>query len=205
MTHLHHRDSATLNNSSRAAHPASVPKTLSRNRASSNSLSLSLSTCPFSRRVASGKMSGPARLKRLNRELQECSKDVSNLSFSLYSLTHSHTFSLSMTHDHSRASRLNKSMTRLIISLVLSPVRSVRTPPHTLRLVCGRETNDFFRTGTPYEGGWFSVDVQAPERYPFEPLKMKFITKVSSLPLSRNKRQDVDLPPTPWFKVYHPS
>ncbi|GAA5881198.1 hypothetical protein JCM16303_004839 [Sporobolomyces ruberrimus] len=33
-------------------------------------------------------------------------------------------------------------------------------------------------TGTPYEGGWFRVDVQAPERYPFEPLKMKFITKV---------------------------
>lgn len=34
------------------------------------------------------------------------------------------------------------------------------------------------RTGTPYEGGWFRVDVTAPERYPFEPLKMKFITKV---------------------------
>ncbi|GAA6053948.1 hypothetical protein JCM3770_004636 [Rhodotorula araucariae] len=33
-------------------------------------------------------------------------------------------------------------------------------------------------TGTAYEGGRFEVDIRAPERYPFEPLKMKFITKV---------------------------
>ncbi|BGP41831.1 Ubiquitin-conjugating enzyme E2 1 [Rhodotorula kratochvilovae] len=32
--------------------------------------------------------------------------------------------------------------------------------------------------GTSYEGGRFEVDIRAPERYPFEPLKMKFITKV---------------------------
>ncbi|KAK9900589.1 putative UBC1-E2 ubiquitin-conjugating enzyme [Cystobasidium minutum MCA 4210] len=32
--------------------------------------------------------------------------------------------------------------------------------------------------GTPYEGGLFEVDIQVPERYPFSPLKMKFLTKV---------------------------
>ncbi|KAG0150476.1 hypothetical protein CROQUDRAFT_652408 [Cronartium quercuum f. sp. fusiforme G11] len=33
-------------------------------------------------------------------------------------------------------------------------------------------------TNSPYEGGTFEVSIQVPERYPFEPLKMKFITKV---------------------------
>ncbi|KWU42178.1 hypothetical protein RHOSPDRAFT_21669, partial [Rhodotorula sp. JG-1b] len=32
--------------------------------------------------------------------------------------------------------------------------------------------------GTAYEGGRFVVDIVAPPRYPFEPLKMKFVTKV---------------------------
>ncbi|GAA5973000.1 hypothetical protein JCM21900_000669 [Sporobolomyces salmonicolor] len=32
--------------------------------------------------------------------------------------------------------------------------------------------------GTPYEGGRFRVAITAPPRYPFEPLAMKFITKV---------------------------
>ncbi|KAK4049815.1 Ubiquitin-conjugating enzyme E2 1 [Microbotryomycetes sp. JL201] len=32
--------------------------------------------------------------------------------------------------------------------------------------------------GTPYEGGTFEVNIEAPAKYPFEPLKMKFITKV---------------------------
>lgn len=31
---------------------------------------------------------------------------------------------------------------------------------------------------TPYEGGTFSVDIVIPDGYPFEPPKMKFITKV---------------------------
>lgn len=34
--------------------------------------------------------------------------------------------------------------------------------------------------GTPYEGGRFVVDIEAPPTYPFSPLKMKFRTKVSS-------------------------
>ncbi|KAI0775591.1 ubiquitin-conjugating enzyme/RWD-like protein [Trametes elegans] len=32
--------------------------------------------------------------------------------------------------------------------------------------------------GTPYEGGRFQVDIQIPDNYPFQPVKMKFITKV---------------------------
>ncbi|KAG6896593.1 hypothetical protein C0992_007251 [Termitomyces sp. T32_za158] len=32
--------------------------------------------------------------------------------------------------------------------------------------------------GTPYEGGTFEVDIAIPEGYPFQPVKMKFITKV---------------------------
>ncbi|CAO1613775.1 unnamed protein product [Sympodiomycopsis kandeliae] len=32
--------------------------------------------------------------------------------------------------------------------------------------------------GSPYEKGTFDVDIQIPDSYPFQPLKMKFITKV---------------------------
>ncbi|KAJ7644784.1 ubiquitin-conjugating enzyme/RWD-like protein [Roridomyces roridus] len=31
---------------------------------------------------------------------------------------------------------------------------------------------------TPYQGGHFEVDIVIPESYPFQPVKMKFITKV---------------------------
>ncbi|KAL1410901.1 Ubiquitin-conjugating enzyme E2 1 [Vanrija pseudolonga] len=31
---------------------------------------------------------------------------------------------------------------------------------------------------TPYEGGYYEVDIVIPDSYPFEPVKMKFITKV---------------------------
>jgi len=31
---------------------------------------------------------------------------------------------------------------------------------------------------TPYQGGYFSVDIVIPDAYPFQPVKMKFITKV---------------------------
>lgn len=33
-------------------------------------------------------------------------------------------------------------------------------------------------SGTPYEGGFFSVDISLPAAYPFEPPKMFFLTKV---------------------------
>jgi len=32
--------------------------------------------------------------------------------------------------------------------------------------------------GTPYEGGIFDVDITIPKSYPFEPPKMKFMTKI---------------------------
>lgn len=32
--------------------------------------------------------------------------------------------------------------------------------------------------GTPYEGGLFEVDIVIPNQYPFEPPRMKFITKI---------------------------
>ncbi len=32
--------------------------------------------------------------------------------------------------------------------------------------------------GTPYEGGVFDVDILIPREYPFEPPKMKFITRI---------------------------
>ncbi|KAF9490570.1 hypothetical protein BDN71DRAFT_1484421 [Pleurotus eryngii] len=32
--------------------------------------------------------------------------------------------------------------------------------------------------GTPYQGGNFEIDIVIPESYPFQPVKMKFITKV---------------------------
>ncbi|EJD37495.1 hypothetical protein AURDEDRAFT_116792 [Auricularia subglabra TFB-10046 SS5] len=32
--------------------------------------------------------------------------------------------------------------------------------------------------GTPYDGGRFQVDIVVPPTYPFQPVKMKFITKV---------------------------
>ncbi|XP_068588631.1 ubiquitin-conjugating enzyme E2 T isoform X2 [Cebidichthys violaceus] len=33
-------------------------------------------------------------------------------------------------------------------------------------------------TGTPYEGGLFSLEINVPERYPFEPPKMRFLTPI---------------------------
>ncbi|CEQ40134.1 SPOSA6832_01707, partial [Sporobolomyces salmonicolor] len=61
--------------------------------------------------------------------------------------------------------------------------------------------------GTPYEGGRFRVAITAPPRYPFEPLAMKFITKVSCAPPpppSRSGSAAIDEPGlVP--QVYHPS
>lgn len=33
-------------------------------------------------------------------------------------------------------------------------------------------------TGTPYEGGVFDIAIEIPPKYPFEPPKMKFLTKI---------------------------
>ena len=32
--------------------------------------------------------------------------------------------------------------------------------------------------GTPYEGGVFEIDISIPDQYPFEPPRMKFISKI---------------------------
>jgi ubiquitin-conjugating enzyme (huntingtin interacting protein 2) len=32
--------------------------------------------------------------------------------------------------------------------------------------------------GTPYEGGVFEIDIVIPKQYPFEPPKMKYMTKI---------------------------
>ena len=32
--------------------------------------------------------------------------------------------------------------------------------------------------GTCYEGGVFEIDIRIPQQYPFEPPKMKFVTKI---------------------------
>lgn len=57
-------------------------------------------------------------------------------------------------------------------------------PRSLLRLLCPPES-PFHLVGTfpgpegsPYDKGLFDIDIQVPEGYPFQPLKMKFITKV---------------------------
>ncbi|ORY73827.1 ubiquitin-conjugating enzyme/RWD-like protein [Leucosporidium creatinivorum] len=53
----------------------------------------------------------------------------------------------------------------------------------TIRLVHPDSLDKFVGTfpgpqGTPYEGGTYEIEIEAPEGYPFQPLKMRFITKV---------------------------
>lgn len=33
-------------------------------------------------------------------------------------------------------------------------------------------------SGTPYDGGVYEIDIKIPKQYPFEPPKMKFVTKI---------------------------
>lgn len=40
--------------------------------------------------------------------------------------------------------------------------------------------------GTPYEGGVFKIDIIIPSSYPFEPPKMKFVTKIWHPNISSN-------------------
>lgn len=55
---------------------------------------------------------------------------------------------------------------------------SICTPSSSFEDAQARELTLLFWTGTPYEGGTFEVEMEAPDKYPFAPLKMKFITKV---------------------------
>jgi len=53
--------------------------------------------------------------------------------------------------------------------ITLLPIDS--SPFHLLGAFDGPE-------GTPYEGGRYEVDIVVPESYPFQPVKMRFVTKV---------------------------
>ncbi|KAI0727145.1 ubiquitin-conjugating enzyme/RWD-like protein, partial [Fomitopsis betulina] len=73
-----------------------------------------------------------ARLRRVNKEIQDCKNDKSS---------------------------------SIAIDLVDN------SPFHLVGSFGGPE-------GTPYEGGHFQVDIIIPESYPFQPVKMKFLTKI---------------------------
>ena len=61
-----------------------------------------------------------------------------------------------------------------IIAKVASDDEQIPSKPrwrHLIGTINGPE-------GTPYEGGVFDVDILIPKEYPFEPPKMKFMTKI---------------------------
>jgi hypothetical protein len=62
-----------------------------------------------------------------------------------------------------------------VIAQVADDDKSVTSCPRGWRHLIGTITGP---EGTPYEGGVFDVDVIIPTEYPFEPPKMKFITKI---------------------------
>ena len=59
-----------------------------------------------------------------------------------------------------------------------------QSPPHGIS--CWSKQDSLYQLeaqiiggeGTPYEGGVFKLDIQLPERYPFEPPKMRFVTPI---------------------------
>ena len=56
-----------------------------------------------------------------------------------------------------------------------SGVNAKPIDPNNLRHLKGTLTGP---QGTVYEGGVFEIDIIIPKQYPFEPPKMKYITKV---------------------------
>ncbi|KAF8319743.1 hypothetical protein DL93DRAFT_2074729 [Clavulina sp. PMI_390] len=73
-----------------------------------------------------------ARLRRVNKEISDCKKDVQS---------------------------------KITVDMVdQSPYHLIGTFPGPV--------------DTPYEGGTYEVDITIPDSYPFQPVKMKFITKV---------------------------
>jgi len=70
--------------------------------------------------------------------------------------------------------RLNKELKEVAKIDENAGVRAVQinnSERHLLGTINGPE-------GTPYDGGVFEVDIVIPNQYPFEPPKMKFITKI---------------------------
>lgn len=75
----------------------------------------------------------------------------------------------------SAASRLTKELKEVSKDDETSGVKAVpineSNPRHLKGTILGPE-------GTPYEGGVFEINIDIPKQYPFEPPKMKFLTKI---------------------------
>lgn len=71
--------------------------------------------------------------------------------------------------------RLMKELTEVGKDDKTSGVKAVPVTEGNLRHLKGTIQGP---AGTCYEGGLFEVDIQIPKQYPFEPPKMKFVTKV---------------------------
>ncbi|KAE8268598.1 hypothetical protein A4X09_0g3743 [Tilletia walkeri] len=112
-----------------------------------------------------------------------------------------------------RLRRINKEIRDIEMdkssSIEIAPVGD--NPFHLVGTFPGPESS-------PYEGGVFDVDIVVPEGYPFKPVVMKFITRVSSAqippPLPHQAASLTSLTyspsghrPTPLFalQVYHPN
>ena len=72
-----------------------------------------------------------------------------------------------------RASRLKKELERLR-----------KDPPHGVTCWSKEDRVDSLQAqllgaeGTPYEGGIFSLDIRIPDRYPFQPPQVQFVTPI---------------------------
>ena len=75
--------------------------------------------------------------------------------------------------DMQRASRMRKEIERLRND----PPHGVSCWPKEGRLDC-LEAKLVGSKDTPYEGGIFKLEIKIPERYPFEPPQVQFLTKI---------------------------
>ena len=75
--------------------------------------------------------------------------------------------------DMQRASRMKKELERLRND----PPHGVSCWPKEGRLDC-LEAKLLGSKDTPYEGGIFKLEIKIPERYPFEPPQVQFLTKI---------------------------
>lgn len=71
--------------------------------------------------------------------------------------------------------RLSKELKEISKDDGTSGVKAVVTQANNNRHLLGTILGP---SGTPYEGGTFQIDITIPPQYPFEPPKMKFITKI---------------------------
>ncbi|XP_031549467.1 ubiquitin-conjugating enzyme E2 T-like [Actinia tenebrosa] len=59
--------------------------------------------------------------------------------------------------------------------------------------------------GTPYHGGVFKIDIQIPERYPFEPPKMRFVTPIYHPNIDNSGRICLDIIKMPPKGMWKPA